>query len=50
MRLGDISLDEKLLTAINGDVSNIGLVSRKPVLGVSNEVLLKPACSATEIS
>ena len=28
-------------------ITNLGLVARQPVIGVSNQVRLKPVCSAT---
>ena len=42
-----------LLTISSGTFSchyYLGLNVRKPVFGVSNQVLLKPGCSATETS
>ena len=42
-----------LLTISSGTFSShyyLGLDGRKPVLGVSDQVMLEPACSATETS
>ena len=46
--LGTYNLETWAVNAKYEEVLQMSLVPRKPVFGVSDQVILKPACSATE--
>ena len=46
----DVQNDDNTLKINRSSVSYMGLGARKPVFGFSNQVILKPASSATETS